>query len=99
MKSTKDDNTYVDETSAYVFAGYHAGKFLPMARWDMYKDDINKTTPGANYNRLLLGCTYQLFKNVKVQLNWGHFMYPERVEKAVGYDHSEQIQLMGLFKF
>ena len=98
MKSSKNDVDIVDELGAYVFAGYHAGKFLPMLRWDMYKDDINKAST-HNYTRILLGCTYQLFKNVKIQLNYGHFMYGDKVKDAVGYDHSEQVQLMGLFKF
>ena len=98
MKSKKNDVKYVDELGAYVFAGYHAGKFLPMVRWDMYKDDINKTTAN-NYDRLLLGCTYQLFKNVKLQVNWGHFMYKSDAKEALGYNTSDQIQIMGLFKF
>ena len=99
MKSDKGDKTYVDEQGAYVLAGYHAGKFLPIVRWDMYKDDVNKTSAGCNYNRILVGCTYQLFKNVKIQLNYGHFMYSDRVEEAGGLKNSEQVQLMGLFKF
>ena len=98
-KSSKNGNDVVKEQGAYVFAGYHAGKFLPLVRWDMYKDDMNKLTAGANYNRVLVGCTYQLFKNVKIQLNYGHFFYNSDVEKAVGYKGSEQVQLMGLFKF
>ena len=99
MKSDKDGKTYVDEQGAYVLAGYHAGKFLPLVRWDMYKDDVNKTSAGCNYNRILVGCTYQLFKNVKIQLNYGHFMYSDDVKKAGGLEKSEQVQLMGLFKF
>lgn len=99
MKSDKDGKTYVDEQGAYVLAGYHAGKFLPIVRWDMYKDDVNKTSAAFNYNRILVGCTYQLFKNVKIQLNYGHFMYSDRVEEAGGLKNSEQVQLMGLFKF
>lgn len=99
MKSKKNNDTYVDEQGAYVLAGYHAGKFLPLVRWDMYKDDVNKTSAGCNYNRILVGCTYQLFKNVKIQLNYGHFMYSDDVKKAGGLEKSEQVQLMGLFKF
>jgi len=99
MKSDKGGDTYVDEQGAYVLAGYHAGKFLPLVRWDMYKDDVNKTSAGCNYNRILVGCTYQLFKNVKIQLNYGHFMYSDDVKKAGGLEKSEQVQLMGLFKF
>ena len=99
MKSDKGGDTYVDEQGAYVLAGYHAGKFLPIVRWDMYKDDVNKTSAGCNYNRILVGCTYQLFKNVKIQLNYGHFMYSDDVKNAGGLEKSEQVQLMGLFKF
>lgn len=99
MKSKKNDITYVDENGAYVFLGYHAGKFLPLVRWDMYKDKQNDKVAGSNYNRILVGCTYQLFKNVKIQLNYGHFMYNSSVKDAGGLSKSEQVQLMGLFKF
>lgn len=99
MKSEKSGKTYVDEQGAYVLAGYHAGKFLPIVRWDMYKDDVNKTSAAFNYNRILVGCTYQLFKNVKIQLNYGHYMYSDDVQNAGGLEKSEQVQLMGLFKF
>ena len=98
-KSKVSGADVVKESGAYVLAGYHAGKFLPLVRWDMYKDDVNKTTAGANYNRILVGCTYQLFKNLKFQVNYGHFFYNSDVEAAVGYKGSEQLQIMGLFKF
>ncbi len=98
-KSTVNGTKVVNEQGAYVLLGYHAGKFLPLVRWDMYKDDCNKTTAGANYNRVLLGCTYQLLKNLKFQVNYGHFFYNSDVEAAVGYKGSEQLQIMGLFKF
>jgi len=99
MKSKKEGITWVDEQGAYVLAAYHAGKFLPMVRWDMYKDKINDLTAGANYNRLLLGLTFQLLPNLKFQANWGHFFYGSKIEEAVGYKNSDQIQIMGLFKF
>lgn len=95
MSSKVDGNKVVDEQGAYVLAGYHAGKFLPIVRWDMYKDKMHETTTN-NYNRILVGLTYQPISNVKVQLNYGHFMYDE---DKVGLKSSEQIQLMGLFKF
>lgn len=85
---------YAKEDGAYVLVGYHAGKFLPLVRWDMYNDKVN-TTSTNNYNRILVGCTYQLCKNVKFQINYGHFMYDDEV----AIDKSEQIQIMGLFKF
>lgn len=85
---------YAKEDGAYVLVGYHAGKFLPLVRWDMYNDKVN-TTSTNNYNRILVGCTYQLCKNVKFQINYGHFMYDDEV----AIDKSEQVQIMGLFKF
>ena len=98
MKSKKDDVKYVDEQGAYVLLGYHAGKFLPIVRWDMYIDKINELTTN-NYNRILAGVTYQLFKNVKIQLNYGHYMYSDKVKDANAARSTDQIQLMGLFKF
>lgn len=98
MKSKKNDVKYVDEQGAYVLLGYHAGKFLPIVRWDMYKDKINDLTTN-NYNRILAGITYQLFKNVKIQLNYGHYMYSDKVKDANAARSTDQIQLMGLFKF
>ena len=98
MKSKKDDVKYVDEQGAYVLLGYHAGKFLPIVRWDMYKDKINETTTN-NYYRILAGVTYQLFKNVKIQLNYGRYMYSDKVKNANDARPTDQIQLMGLFKF
>lgn len=94
MKSGSD----VDETGAYVFLGYHFNKFLPMVRWDMYEDKVVKTSAN-NYDRILLGCTYELTKTVKFQLNWGHFMYKKEAKDALGYKTSDQIQLMTLWKF
>ena len=86
---------YAKEDGAYVLVGYHAGKFLPVVRWDMYNDKVN-TTSTNNYNRILVGCTYQLTKNTKVQVNYGHTMYGDH--NANG-STAEQVQIMGLFKF
>lgn len=98
MKSTVNDVDVVDEQGAYVLVGYHAGKFLPVVRWDMYKDKMNEASLN-NYNRILVGCTYQLCSNVKFQLNYGHFFYGDKVEAAQGIDGRDHIQVMGLFKF
>ncbi len=99
MKSNIGGKDYVNEQGAYVFAGYHAGKFLPMLRWDMYKDDVNKASAN-NYNRILVGCNYQLFQNVRIQFNYGHFMYSDEYKTANnGNNSSDQIQIMAMFKF
>lgn len=92
IKSTKNGKDYVNEFSSYVFAGYHLGKFLPMVRWDMYSDTINSGLKGANYNRVLAGLTYEVFKWMKFQLNYSHFFYDNKMSM-------DQVQLMGLFKF
>lgn len=98
MKSAVGGVDVVKENGAYVLAGWHLGKFLPIVRWDMYEDCVNTGTTN-NYNRILLGCTYQIFKNMKLQVNYGHFMYSGDAKDALGYDSSEQLQIMGMFKF
>ena len=103
MQNSKDNGvSIVKETGAYVLAGYHAGKFLPVVRWDMYKDDVNKVSAN-NYNRVLVGCTYQALSNLKVQLNYGYTFYNDDAKTASealgGKSGQSQIQLMGLFKF
>lgn len=98
MKSAVGGVDVVKENGAYVLADWHLGKFLPIVRWDMYEDCVNTGTAN-NYNRILLGCTYQIFKNMKLQVNYGHFMYSGDAKDALGYDSSEQLQIMGMFKF
>ncbi len=98
IKSKKDNVTYVDEKAAYVLAAYHIGKWLPVVRWDMYKDDMNKTSAN-NYNRVLAGVSYQVTSNFKLQANWNHTMYSDDAKKELKFDTAEQIQIMGLFKF
>ena len=95
VKSKVGSTVFVDEIGAYVFAGYHLGKFLPMVRWDMYKDTVHNALAAANYNRILVGLTYELCKNVKFQLNYGHFFY----SSTVPVKSMEHVQLMGIFKF
>ena len=90
----KSDKGNVDESSAYVLAGWHAGKWLPVVRWDMYKDSKN-TTSKNNYNRILAGVSYEVCKNFKLQANYNRTFYNEEV----GADDANQIQVMGIFKF
>ena len=109
MQSTVDGVKFIDEQGAYFLAAYHLNKWLPMVRWDMYKDSSeqgaagvvtgnNKTTTN-NYNRILLGVNYQLYKNVTIQFNYHHYFYNKDVEAANGYAATNQIQLMGRFAF
>ena len=109
MKSKVDGIKFIDEQGAYFLAAYHLNKWLPMVRWDMYKDSSeqgaagvvtgnNKTTTN-NYNRILLGVNYQLYKNVTIQFNYHHYFYNKDVEAANGYAATNQSQLMGRFAF
>lgn len=96
----KDNVSVVHETGFYALAGYHIGKFLPVARYDMYHDSLNKLSLN-NYDRVLLGCTWEPLGNLKVQLNYMLSMYGKDVREASnhGKSTSSQIQVMGLFKF
>ena len=109
MKSKVNGIKFIDEQGAYFLAAYHLNKWLPMVRGDMYKDSSeqgaagvvtgnNKTTTN-NYNRILLGVNYQLYKNVTIQFNYHHYFYNKDVEAANGYAATNQIQLMGRFAF
>ena len=109
MKSKVDGIKFIDEQGAYFLAAYHLNKWLPMVRWDMYKDSSEQGAAGVvtgnnkattnNYNRILLGVNYQLYKNVTIQFNYHHYFYNKDVEAANGYAATNQIQLMGRFAF
>ena len=109
MNSKVDGVKFVDEQGAYFLAAYHLNKWLPMVRWDMYRDHSKfYPTPGMlvsreattnNYNRVLVGLNYQLFKNVTIQFNYHHFFYNKDVKAVNGYGGNNQIQLMGRFAF
>lgn len=86
----------VKEQGAYGIVAYHAGKFLPLFRWDWYQNKVSGSYSTNSYNRLMLGCNYQLTKNTRLQVNWGHFLYGD---KNAGRNHSDQVQIMGQFKF
>jgi len=109
MKSKVNGIKFIDEQGAYFLAAYHLNKWLPMVRWDMYKDSSEQGAAGVvtgnnkattnNYNRILLGVNYQLYKNVTIQFNYHHYFYNKDVEAANGYAATNQIQLMGRFAF
>ncbi len=100
LNGKKDNVSVARETGFYALAGYHFGKFLPIVRYDMYHDSLNKLSLN-NYNRVLLGCTWEPFGNLKIQLNYMLSMYDKDVREASnhGESTSSQLQLMGLFKF
>lgn len=99
IQSSANGNKIVNENGMYVLAGYHAGKFLPVVRYDMYRDKVNKATLN-NYDRVLAGLTFQVLKNLKIQANYAYTMYTDESKVTNGdKSGSSQILLMGLFKF
>lgn len=100
LRGSKNDVTLVKEAGAYALAGYHVGKFLPVIRYDMYRNSLDKAT-ASNYNRGLVGCTYQPIPNVKVQLNYllTFYEHDQIGNDGKAHSNSSQILLMGIFKF
>ncbi len=72
---SKVDDANVEEDGFYALAAYRFGKFLPVVRYDMYRDKTNKTSAN-NRDAYLVGCTYELIKNLKFQVNYiHHYLY------------------------
>lgn len=97
----KSKDAGVKEDSFYALAAYKVGKFLPVARWDMYRDRENKYAP-TNVDAILVGCTYQIIKDVKLQAAYTYSMYTDKAkDKTLGSrsDNGNSIQIMCLAKF
>jgi len=90
----------VREMGAYVLAGYKVDKFLPVVRWEMYRDKENLASV-VNKDNILVGCTYEVMNNVKFQLTYIHSIYQDEVKKHSGkIDGSgNSVQIMCLAKF
>ena len=89
----------VEEDGFYALAAYRFGKFLPVVRYDMYRDKTNKTSAN-NRDAYLVGCTYELIKNLKFQVNYIHSIYTDKVKDAgtrTGNGNSLQIMLLAKF--
>lgn len=96
MRSREAD---VKEDGLYVFAGYQVGKFLPVVRWDMYRDRISKASI-ANRDAILCGCTFAPIKNFKIQFAYTHFIYTNKVKDAgmkAGNGNGVQAMAMAYF--
>lgn len=100
IQSTDNNIKIVKEDGFYVLVGYHINKFLPVVRYDMYRDKVNKTSAN-NYDRVLAGLAYQAHKNIKLQVNYNHAMYTDEAKEVSnhGVKSADQIQVMGIFKF
>lgn len=88
---SKDAN--VREEGVYVLAGYKVNKFLPVVRWDSYRDKKDKTD-AINKDVFTVGCTYEVLNNVKLQANYHYTDY-----SVDGAKSGNGIQLMVLAKF
>ena len=95
----KSSEANVEEDGFYALAAYRFGKFLPVVRYDMYRDKTNKTSAN-NRDAYLVGCTYELIKNLKFQVNYIHSIYTDKVKDAgtrTGNGNSLQIMLLAKF--
>ena len=95
----ESDDANVNGDGFYVLAAYKIGKFLPVVRYDMYRDKAAKTSAN-NKDNFLLGCTYEIIKDVKFQVNYTISAYPDKVKDAgtrTGTGNS--LQIMCLLKF
>ncbi len=98
IKTHDKKATKYDQAGAYALISYPVGKFLPVLRWDMYKN-YEDPSDARNYNRILTGLSYTPVKNLKLQLNYGYMMYDKKYSDITGLKTSHQIQLMSIFKF
>jgi hypothetical protein len=95
----KSSEAKVKENGAYILAGYRVNKFLPVVRWETYRDRENKTSAN-NKDNYLVGCTYDVTNNFKFQMTYIHSIYTDRVKDAGVKDGSgNSIQIMCLAKF
>jgi len=95
----KSSEANVEEDGFYALAAYRFGKLLPVVRYDMYRDKTNKTSAN-NRDAYLVGCTYELIKNLKFQVNYIHSIYTDKVKDAgtrTGNGNSLQIMLLAKF--
>ncbi|MCO6026290.1 OprO/OprP family phosphate-selective porin [Prevotella cerevisiae] len=96
---SKDKGNYiVKENGCYILVGYHAGNFLPILKYELYRDNILKNSTN-NFNSILCGLTYQINKSIKIQTNYSYIRYKNNVKAAIGKSGANQIQIMGMYKF
>lgn len=91
----------VKEDGFYAMAAYKVDKFLPVVRWDMYRDRKNEYA-ASNRDALLFGCTYYVEKNLKFQAAYTYSMYTKKVkDKTLGTrsNNGNGVQLMCLISF
>ncbi len=97
----KSKDAGVKEDSFYALAAYKIDKFLPVVRWDMYRDRQNKYA-STNVDALLVGCTYQIIKDVKIQAAYTYSIYTDKAKDSIlgsKTGNGNGFQIMCLAKF
>lgn len=89
-----------NESTFYILAAWHAGRFLPVMRYEYYRNKVDKNAINANYDKYLIGLNFTACKNIKLQANYTLTAYTRqsRTEND-GHRTSDQIQIMGVFSF
>lgn len=99
MRSSKRGVRLVDEQGFYVVAAYNFPKWVPVVRFDYYRDKISQTL-ADNRDRALVGCSFVPNKHIKVQLNYLLSHYTQKASTLnKGRRYSSELLLMGLFSF
>jgi len=95
----ESDKANVDEDGSYILASYNIGKFIPVIRYDRYRDNINETTAN-NRDLYTLGFAYKLSNKFKLQLNYLRYAYADKViDAGVREDDGNGFRVMGILKF
>lgn len=90
----------VKENSFYVLAAYHLGRFLPVVRYEFYRDGTDRSLITGNCDKYLLGVSYVPCRNIKFQANYTLTRYTADAKRSNdGCPNSSLIQLMGMFQF
>ena len=90
----------VKENAFYILAAYHFGKFLPVVRYEFYRDGIDRAQLSGNCDKYLAGLSYSPWRNIRLQANYTLTSYTSKAKAANdGHSTSSSIQLMGIFSF
>ena len=100
LSGRKHGTRLVDEDCFYVLAAYQWRKWVPVVRFDWYRDSVNPNLLD-NRSRGLIGCTFIANRHIKVQANYllSHYTETAALASNNGRRYSNEFLLMGLFSF
>ena len=81
MTSNYKNQNLVDEYGFYALVSQKFGKFTPVLKYELYRDNKLKTS-AVNRDQLVAGVTYEFNNSVKLQLNYGLIKYQDEVIDA-----------------